>query len=43
MKKALIWLLENDPQTASAMERVLKPSAEIAAIEAAAVWVLDSD
>lgn len=40
-KKALIWLRENDPQTADAMERALKPGAEIAAIEAAAARVLD--
>ncbi|MGM8851308.1 nucleotidyltransferase domain-containing protein [Salinicola sp. V024] len=42
-KKALIWLRENDPQTADAMEVALKPGADIAAIEAAATRVLDDE
>lgn len=42
-KKALIWLRRNDPETADAMERALKPDAAIAAIEAAATRILDGD
>lgn len=42
-KKALIWLRENDPTTADAMDAALKPGAKIAAIKAAAKRVLGSD